>query len=61
MKINKMAEKGHLFYSLINSFCPTIYGHELVKAGVLLSMTGGSKMKFDCRNNCHCLMIGDPG
>lgn len=48
-KVNRMAEMGTLFLHLIHSFCPTIYGNEIVKAGILLTMISGSKMKFDCR------------
>lgn len=37
-----MKKDEHIFYSLIKSFCPTIFGHELVKAGLLLGLIGGS-------------------
>lgn len=29
--------------TLVNSLCPAIYGHELVKAGLLLGLFGGSQ------------------
>lgn len=28
---------------LVNSLCPSIFGHELVKAGLILGLFGGSK------------------
>jgi DNA helicase MCM8 len=28
---------------MVNSICPSIYGHELVKAGLVLSLFGGSE------------------
>lgn len=40
--IKEMRSNPNIFYSLIKSFCPTIYGHEIVKAGLMLGMTGGS-------------------
>lgn len=63
-----------VFPLLVRSFCPTIYGHELVKAGIILAIVGGSNLDSDNRtaNNrqkyrssmrpdCHVLLIGDPG
>ncbi|KRX02914.1 P-loop containing nucleoside triphosphate hydrolase [Pseudocohnilembus persalinus] len=55
--------------------CPTIYGHELMKAGILLSIIGGSSIQEKRGNNIfssddskdfyrqdsHVLLIGDPG
>jgi DNA replicative helicase MCM subunit Mcm2 (Cdc46/Mcm family) len=40
--IKDMQSNPNIFYSLIKSFCPTIYGHEIVKAGLILGITGGS-------------------
>jgi len=40
--INEMKRDPNIFYSLIKSFCPTIFGQELVKLGILLGMIGGS-------------------
>ncbi|CAK58982.1 unnamed protein product (macronuclear) [Paramecium tetraurelia] len=56
--VNDLAKSGELFYALINNFCPSIYGHEIVKAGLLLSLVGGSTCN---RNASHCLLVGDPG
>jgi DNA helicase MCM8 len=36
-----------LFRLLVNSFCPAIFGHELVKAGLLLALFGGKKRAVD--------------
>lgn len=53
---------------LLNSFCPTIYGNELVKLGLLLGLLGGSstdaasgKDGMHIRADIHVLMCGDPG
>lgn len=37
-----MKSYPNIYYSLIKSFCPTIYGHDIVKAGILLGLIGGS-------------------
>ena len=63
--IEEMKKDKKIFYSLIKSFCPTIYGHELVKAGLLLGLVGGS-MKNTNHESCfretsHILLLGDPG
>lgn len=52
---------------LVQSWCPAIYGHEMVKAGLVLGFFGG-RTKFKENRNCipirgdiHVLMVGDPG
>jgi DNA helicase MCM8 len=40
--IKEMKSNPNIFYALVKSFCPTIYGHEIVKAGLILGMAGGS-------------------
>ena len=40
--INGMKSNPNIFYSLLKSYCPTIYGHEIVKGGILLGIIGGS-------------------
>ncbi|KAM3147667.1 hypothetical protein pb186bvf_000474 [Paramecium bursaria] len=54
----EMQKNGELFHALIQNFCPTIYGHEVVKAGLLMSIVGGHTGN---RPNSHCLLVGDPG
>ena len=75
-----LAQNRRLFPLLIKSFCPSIYGHEIVKAGLLLAIVGGSSEPIErrmkntmfsdkflngkepsFRNDCHVLLIGDPG
>ncbi|XP_051167123.1 DNA helicase MCM8-like [Leptopilina boulardi] len=51
----------NVFALLINSMCPSIYGHELVKAGLLLSLFGGSSPNSEVREDIHVLLVGDPG
>lgn len=42
--IQKLAETKEIFYILVKSMCPTIYGHEIMKAGILLAIVGGSNI-----------------
>lgn len=42
------------------SLCPNIYGHEIVKAGLLLALFGGTKSDT-VRAEPHILIVGDPG
>mmetsp|Transcript_3926 Transcript_3926/g.5842 ORF Transcript_3926/g.5842 Transcript_3926/m.5842 type:complete len:598 (+) Transcript_3926:165-1958(+) len=58
------------FDLLVHSLCPSIVGHELVKAGLLLILLGGTSPPtsgldaHNCstiRSNSHILIVGDPG
>lgn len=55
------------FAFLVHSLCPLIYGHEHVKAGLLLALSGGSgvhketKTTIAVRPDIHILVVGDPG
>ncbi|XP_066995008.2 DNA helicase MCM8 isoform X2 [Anabrus simplex] len=59
--IKDISSQPSLFKLLVNSLCPTIYGHELVKAGLLLALFGGSQHHKDGRCDPHVLVVGDPG
>ncbi|KAG1652187.1 DNA helicase MCM8 [Nymphon striatum] len=65
--VHEIQAKPNLFKILVHSLCPGIYGHELVKAGLLLAFFGGT-MKYKDNKNCipvrgdlHILVVGDPG
>lgn len=59
--------KGQQLKQLVHALCPAIYGHELVKAGVLLCLFGGVRKGSEdqasapVRGDVHCLLVGDPG
>ena len=44
------AYEGDQLRQLVAALCPTIYGHELVKAGLLLSMFGGVRKHSSSSN-----------
>ena len=52
---------------VVQSLCPSILGHELVKAGLLLALCGGVRKgvgeanRVPTRGDVHILVVGDPG
>lgn len=56
-----MYDTPNLFPLLVHSLCPSIYGHEMIKAGLLLSLFGGNAERSKIRDNIHVLIVGDPG
>ncbi|KAK4798089.1 hypothetical protein SAY86_030415 [Trapa natans] len=56
-----------VFRQIIQSICPSIYGHELVKAGITLALFGGVRKhsldqnKVPVRGDIHVIIVGDPG
>lgn len=62
--IREIASLPSPFRVIVNSLCPTIYGNELVKAALMLSLFGGcqrnaqSKSKLAVRGDIHVLLVG---
>eukprot|EP00268_Persea_americana_P053272 TRINITY_DN6019_c0_g1_i13.p1 TRINITY_DN6019_c0_g1~~TRINITY_DN6019_c0_g1_i13.p1 ORF type:complete len:747 (+),score=159.60 TRINITY_DN6019_c0_g1_i13:142-2382(+) len=56
-----------IFRQMLQSICPSIYGHELVKAGITLALFGGvqkhskDQNKVPVRGDIHVIVVGDPG
>ncbi|KAJ4841385.1 DNA replication licensing factor mcm8 [Turnera subulata] len=56
-----------IFRQVLQSLCPSIYGHELVKAGITLALFGGVRKhsmdqnKVPVRGDIHVIIVGDPG
>lgn len=44
-----------VFAQLVAALCPSIYGHELVKAGLLLAVAGGVRKHVDNPNKVRTL------
>ncbi|XP_047162800.1 probable DNA helicase MCM8 isoform X2 [Vigna umbellata] len=63
----KREHGSDLFRQILQSICPSIYGHELVKAGITLSLFGGVRKhsmdqnKVPVRGDIHVIIVGDPG
>ncbi|XP_042241405.1 DNA helicase MCM8-like [Homarus americanus] len=63
--IQEIQAESNLFKLLVGSLCPAIYGHELVKAGLILCLFGGCSKSghnvVPIRGDPHILVVGDPG
>ncbi|KAJ1810048.1 DNA replication licensing factor mcm8, partial [Coemansia sp. RSA 2598] len=65
--IGKVYQEPMLFRLLVHSFCPGIFGHEMVKAGIMLALFGARKRQstdrssMAIRSDSHVLVVGDPG
>ncbi|KAL5711249.1 DNA helicase [Ranunculus cassubicifolius] len=59
--------RSDVFRQILHSICPSIYGHELVKAGIALALFGGVRKhsmdqnKVPVRGDIHVIVVGDPG
>lgn len=68
-QIKEIAAAHNIFKILVHSLCPRIFGHEMVKAGLLLSLFGASGNRSNFgetpglgkRSEIHVLVVGDPG
>ncbi len=64
-KIKTLAKDPEIYNKLINSIAPSIYGHDDIKAALILQMVGGIKKigvdKTVTRGDIHLLLVGDPG
>ena len=49
--IQKLSERKDLFHLLIKSVCPSIFGNELVKAGLVLSLFGGTDYRLKSKGD----------
>uniref|UniRef100_UPI00358FB3BE DNA helicase MCM8 isoform X2 n=1 Tax=Myxine glutinosa TaxID=7769 RepID=UPI00358FB3BE len=65
--VQEIQAQENLFRLIVHSICPTIYGHELVKAGLVLTLFGGCQRyihdnnSIPVRGDPHILVVGDPG
>ncbi|XP_015113669.1 DNA helicase MCM8 [Diachasma alloeum] len=59
--IKHIHDNADVFSLLVRSLCPAIYGNEMIKAGLLLSLFGGCAKHDSLRNDLHVLLVGDPG
>ncbi|CAH2102440.1 unnamed protein product [Euphydryas editha] len=59
--IQEIHASDNVFRLLVHSLCPTIFGQEAVKAGLILGLFGGTELENGIRSNPHVLIVGDPG
>ena len=58
--IQRISGNKNLFKLLVDSLCPEIIGHEIIKAGLVLGLFRGRE-NLTARSNPHILIVGDPG
>lgn len=62
--LRKMVHSDHIYSRLVNSLAPMVYGHEVVKKGLLLQlMSGVSKTTAEgmqLRGDINICIVGDP-
>jgi DNA replication licensing factor MCM6 len=62
--LKKMVHSDHIYSRLVNSLAPMVYGHEIVKKGLLLQLLGGvSKVTpegMQLRGDLNICIVGDP-
>lgn len=62
--LRAMVHSDHIYSRLVNSLAPTVYGHEIVKKGLLLQlMSGVSKQTAEgmaLRGDINICIVGDP-
>lgn len=66
--IKELSKREDIFDLLVNTLAPEVYGHELIKQGLILSLFEGNRPDDDTfkaaqmdRWTIHILLIGDPG
>ena len=62
--LKMMVHSDHIYSRLVNSLAPMVYGHEIVKKGLLLQLMGGvSKVTPEgmaLRGDINICIVGDP-
>ena len=58
--IHRISASKNVFKLLVDSLCPEIIGHGIIKAGLLLGLFRGTENP-PARSNPHILIVGDPG
>ncbi|MCJ1264663.1 MCM DNA helicase complex subunit mcm6 [Lobaria immixta] len=62
--LKTMVHSDHIYSRLVNSLAPMVYGHEIVKKGLLLQLMGGvSKVTpegMQLRGDLNICIVGDP-
>lgn len=62
--LRKMVHGEHMYSRLVNSLAPMVYGHEIVKKGLLLQLLGGTSKTtpegMQLRGDINVCIVGDP-
>ena len=62
--LKRMVHSDHVYSRLVNSLAPMVYGHEIIKKGLLLQLMGGvgkaTKEGLQLRGDINIAVVGDP-
>jgi DNA replication licensing factor MCM6 len=62
--LRDMANLDHLYARLVGSIAPSVYGHEIIKKGILLQLMGGvhkvTPEGINLRGDINVCIVGDP-
>ncbi|KAJ6583774.1 mis5 protein [Mycena sp. CBHHK59/15] len=63
-ELKNMIDDPHIYSRLVSSIAPTVYGHEIVKKGLLLQLMGGVHKQtpegMHLRGDINICIVGDP-
>lgn len=63
-ELRNMVNADHIYDRLVRSIAPTVYGHEIVKKGILLQLMGGVHKQtsegIHLRGDLNVCIVGDP-
>lgn len=59
--LQMMRSEPSPFRTLVHSLCPTFFGREEIKAGLVLCLLSGSGLSKIRRSQSHILLVGSPG
>ncbi|GAA5924544.1 MCM DNA helicase complex subunit MCM6 [Sporobolomyces koalae] len=63
-QLEAMVTSEHIYSRLVSSIAPTVYGHEIVKKGILLQLMGGVHKQtpegMHLRGDLNVCIVGDP-
>jgi DNA replication licensing factor MCM6 len=62
--LRRMVHSDHIYSRLVNSLAPMVYGHDIVKKGLLLQLMGGVSKStsegMQLRGDINICIVGDP-
>ena len=63
-ELKNMVNSDNIYQRLVSSIAPTVYGHEIVKKGILLQLMGGvhkqTQEGIHLRGDLNVCIVGDP-
>ncbi|CAI5755575.1 unnamed protein product [Candida verbasci] len=63
-QLKEMVKDDHIYDKLVQSIAPAVFGHEVIKKGILLQLLGGVHKKtvdgINLRGDINICIVGDP-